>query len=223
MTGKSLKRRIVLQSVQRRLLEYFKNNLGIYVFVTTFFLAGIAAGALIVRFLEVDYLEELQTSFVSFLQSCQLYSRDNTDFYQLLKISYQKNFIFLAITWFLGLFWSGFPFVLLVLLLKGLALGFTVGFLVYNFALRGFFFSLAALLPHNIVLIPAFLFAAAIATTYSYMRFKHRFTSQKKPPESHFLEYSSLLLISFFIILIGGFVEAYLSPVFIQLVVSTFF
>ncbi len=213
----------MLKSVHRALLEYFRDNMGIYIFVTSFFLVGIAAGALIVRFLEVDYLEELQTSFVSFLQSCQLYSNDNADFFQLLKVSYRKNILFLAVTWFLGLLWSGFPFVLLVLLLKGLALGFTVGFMVYNFALRGFLFSLAALLPHNIVLIPAFLFAATIATTYSYMHFKRRFSSKKKPPEAHFGEYCLFILISFFIILIGGFVEAYLSPVFMRLVVSAFF
>lgn len=212
-----------MKSVHRALLEYFRDNMGIYIFVTSFFLAGIAIGALLVRFLEISYLEELHASFVSFLQSSQLYSKENADFVQLLKNSYQKNFLFLTVTLFLGLFWSGFPFVLLVLLLKGLALGFTVGFMVYNFALKGFLFSLAALLPHNIVLIPAFLFAATIATTYSYMRFKYRFSSRKSLPEFHFGEYCLLGLLSFFIIFIGGFVEAYLSPVFIRLVVSAFF
>lgn len=197
--------------------------MGIYIFVTSFFLAGIAAGALIVKYLEAGYLGELQESFISFLESYRISSQDNPEFFQLLKISYQKNILFLLGTWLLGLLWAGFPLVLLLLFLKGLALGFTVGFMVYHFAFKGFLFSLAALLPHNIILIPAFLYAATMATTYSYMNFKERFAPKKKPAESHFTEYCLYIFLSLLIIFIGGFVEAYLSPVFIRLVASFFF
>jgi len=212
-----------LKSVRRALLEYLRENMGIYIFVTSFFLGGIAAGALIVKFLEADYLEKLQTSFFSFLQSRQINSQVNPEFFQLLEVSYQKNFLFLAIMWFFGLFWPGFPFVLFTLFLKGLSLGFTVGFIVSNFALKGILFSLAALLPHNIVLIPAFLFAATMATSFSYMHFKQRFSPKKTLAGSHLREYCFFILISILFILIGGLVEAYLSPVFIRLVVSYIF
>ncbi|NLX91033.1 MAG: stage II sporulation protein M [Firmicutes bacterium] len=209
-----------MKSLRRLLLEYFRDHLGIFIFATSFFLAGIVAGALILRFLKIEQLENLQSSFSAFLQSLRL--GENLESFQLLKASYRKNISFLALTWFLGLFRPGFPLVLFTLLLKGLALGFTVGFTVYNFSLRGLLFSLAALFPHNIILIPAFLFAATTATAYSYMSRKKKFV-YKKTVSNHFSEYCFYMFIVFLFILAGGLFEAYLSPVFMRLVVSFFF
>lgn len=191
-----------------------------FIFVTSFFLTGIVTGALMLRFLKIERLENLQLSFLLFLQSLRL--GENLEPLQLLKVSYKKNISFLTLTWFLGLFRPGFPLVLFILLLKGLALGFTVGFTVYHFSLKGLLFSLAALFSHNIILIPAFLFTATTAASYSYMIYKQKFVSKKRL-SNHFSEYCCYMFAAVFLILAGGLLEAYLSPIFMRLVVSFLF
>lgn len=209
-----------LRSILR---HYFRGSFGLGILTVSFFLAGIVFGALMIRFLGVEQLGSLQTSLNTFLQDLKPYPNGNLEPYRILKASYRKNISYLALTCFLGLFRLGFPLVLFTLLLKGLALGFTAGFLVYNYTLKGLLLSLAALLPHNIVLVPAFLLAAAIATAYSFMGFREKAPYKKPQAKSHFNEYCFYMFLSALLILAGGLVEAYLSPVFMRLFVSFFF
>ncbi len=212
-----------MRPLHRILRQYIRDNLGINIFAVSFFLAGIVLGALLIRFLEIEHLQKLQGSMNVFLEDLKFYSLGNLEPSQLLKASCRKNIFFLILIWFLGLFRLGYPLVFTTILFRGLALGFTAGFLVYRFTLKGLLFSLAALLPHNIFLVPAFLWAAALAIAYSYLSANERVSSRKVLIGAHFNEYCSYMLLSFLLILAGGLVEAYLSPIFMRLVASFFF
>lgn len=208
----------MLKKVQKNLLAYFRENLGIYSFVSFIFLIGIAAGALTVNYLGESQLSELNKIMTFFLESLK------NDFYsleaaELLKNSYQRNLAYLLVIGLLGILWVGFPIVLIILLFKGFALGFTVGFLVYRSALKGVIFCLAAVVPHNLLLVPAFIVAATAATIFSLLRLrdkiKHRNTCKQ-----YFRSYCQLFFSMIILVLAGGLVEAYITPVFIRLTVS---
>jgi stage II sporulation protein M len=204
---------------QRLLLEYIRENLGIYTLVACFFLAGIITGSILLRFMQASQMTELSTAVLHFMDGLK-----NETFFlkplELLKVSYQKNILFLLVMWLLGLLWMGFPFILFILLLKGFSLGFTVGFLIRDYALKGMIFCLAAVLPHNIILVPAYIVAAVTATTFSLIKIKDRMKRKYIDRSQYFSQYCILMLIILFFILLGGLVEAYITPVFMRLTVN---
>ncbi|MDO9533814.1 MAG: stage II sporulation protein M [Bacillota bacterium] len=209
-----------MKNFKRALLKYIRENLGIYTIVTAFFMAGIIAGSVLLRLMDENELAEMYTAVSYYIDVLKNDSFEVLKPLQLLRVSYQKNIFFLMIIWLLGLLWIGSPFILVVLLLKGFALGFTVGFLVNNFALKGLFFCFAAVLPHNILLIPAYIVAAVTAASFSILKFKDRIAKKHADRNHFFQQYSLMMFLIFLLILAGGLVEAYITPVFMRLMIS---
>jgi stage II sporulation protein M len=212
-----------LRFLRRIIQRYFRGNLGLSILTISSFIAGITMGTLFVRFLGAECLQKMQISLDMFFQDLRFYPDRGLDPYYILKASYRKNISFLILAWLFGFLRLGFPFVLLALLLRGLALGFTSGFLVYSFALKGLILSLA-LLPHHIILVPALLLVVAVATAYSYMNYSEKVSYKKKAQlKLHFREYCIYMFLSAVLILAAGLVEAYISPIFMRQVVSFIF
>jgi len=209
-----------VKNFKRAFLEYIRENLGIYTIVSAFFLVGIIVGSVLLRLMDKNELTEMYTAVSYYIDLLKYDSFEILKPLQLLKVSYQKNIFFLFVIWVLGLIWIGSPFILVVLLLKGFALGFTVGFLVNNFALKGLFFCFAAVLPHNILLIPAYVIAAVTAISFSVLKFKDRFAKKQIERNHFFHQYSLMMFLIFLVILAGGLVEAYITPVFMRLIIS---
>jgi stage II sporulation protein M len=211
-----------VKNLKRSFLEYIRENLGIYTIVTAFFVAGVLAGSVLLRLMDENELAEMYTAVSYYIDVLKNDSFEVLKPLELLRVTYQKNILFLLTIWLLGLLWIGSPFILVVLLLKGFSLGFTVGFLVKNFALKGLIFSFAAVLPHNILLIPAYIIAAVTATSFSILKFKDRLAKKHTDRNHFFQQYSLMMFLIFLLILAGGLVEAYITPVFMRLVISLF-
>ena len=208
------------KQLRRAFWEYVRENLGIYTVVTLFFLAGIILGSVLVRFLAEKQLVELGTTVSYFMESLKNDTYNVLQPLDLLKASLKKNILFHLVVWALGFLWIGFPFVLFILTLKGLALGFTVAFIVYRSSLKGLIFSLAALLPHNFFLVPAYILAAATALTLSVLKFKNRVGKKRSGRNKFHREYCYFMLFVFVLVLIGGLTEAYITPVFIRMAIK---
>lgn len=210
----------MLQRLRRTLLAYIKENLGIYTLVTSFFCVGIIAGALLLRFLGEGQLAELNTAIVYFFEGLKSETFASLQPVELLSTSYRKNILFLLIIWLLGQAWFGFPLILFSLMFKGFALGFTVAFLVRHIALKGVIFGLAALLPHNLLLVPAYIAATTTATTFSLLKLNDRLAKKKTDRRHYYRQYCYFMFLVLILLLAGGLVEAYITPVFMQLTVS---
>lgn len=210
----------MLKRFQRDLLEYIRENLGIYIVVTAFFLTGLLAGPVLLGFLQDSQVTELGTAVSFFFEGLKNDSDIVLQPLELLKTSYQKNILLLIILWLLGLLWMGSPFILLLLILKGFAIGFTVGFMVSHYSLKGVIFCLAALLPHNILLVPVYLAAGATAMTFSILKIKDRLAKKHVDRSRYFQQYCVMMFALLILVLIGGLVEAYITPVFMELVIN---
>jgi stage II sporulation protein M len=208
------------KQLRRAFLEYIRENMGIYTIVTIFFLAGIISGSVLLRFLAEKQLAELNTAVSYFMEGLKSDTHNILQPLELLKASLQKNILFFFIVWALGFLSIGFPLILIVLALKGFALGFTVAFIVYRSSLKGLIFCLAAVLPHNLLLVPAYIVAAATALTLSLLKFKDRLGKKRTDRSNYYREYCYFMLLIFIFILMGGLVEAYITPVFMRLVIN---
>lgn len=210
----------MLAGFQKEILEYVRENMAIYIFTSSFFLTGIAVGALMVKYLEEGQIIELNYALTYLIDS---YKSDTSSLLrpvEVLVVSLRKNVLFLLISWLLGLVWMGAPFVLLLLAWKGFTIGFTVAFIISLFSLKGMLFCIGAVMPHNFLLVPAYIFAAALSMTHSLLKFKKRFFKKNVDTRCYLRQYCHLMFFMLVLVLIGALVEAYITPVFIKMVVS---
>ncbi|MEW5922059.1 MAG: stage II sporulation protein M [Bacillota bacterium] len=200
------------------ILAYFRKNPGIFIFVVLVILAGAVCGVLLVRFLDEGPLTEVTSALHSFFNDLKEEERDLLAAPELLRASYYKNGVMLLLIWILGLYSAGFTLVLPILFLKGLSLGFTAGVVIYRYSFKGALFCLAALLPHNLFFVPAYILAAVFAFAYSFYLFKNRcqrVSIFEHPFIRQYCLYMAAVLVA---AVMGGLVEAYITPVFIRLV-----
>ncbi|NLZ38824.1 MAG: stage II sporulation protein M [Firmicutes bacterium] len=197
-------------------LAHLEENIGIYLFVTAVFTVGIIAGSLAVSLLTAEQLTELNQIFFNFLDYLTLDEPLNQTF--ILQRSLMQNGIFLLLIWFCGSIFFGFILILVGICYRGFTIGFTVGFLAQQGALRGILFSLAAILPQNLIYVPAIIVAGAVSVSSSLFLLRSRL--HKKSPAAIFMRYSALIFIIALTFAVGSLIEAMVTPVCMRVMVS---
>ena len=110
---------------------------------------------------------------------------------------------------------SGFPAAYLIIIYKGMALGFSAGLILENFAISGIATILVSMVPQNLLLIPAFILAASAAQNYGLSGLSHRDKRYKKNgrPDAVGLDrYLAVYLILAVLVLAACLLEAFIFP-----------
>jgi stage II sporulation protein M len=195
------------------LAEYLKHRWFIVLFVIMFFCMGIFFGATAAKVISIDQADHLTGYFNSFLDkvattpvSEQMYFRH----------SVMNNLYIMLAIYALGLTVIGIPLVLVAVFTRGFILGFTIGFLVRAKAVKGLIFAFVSVLPHNILVIPAVIAGGVISLSYSAMIVKTKFFANNSSVVGRFGIYTALMSILCLATVVAGFVEAYVTPVFIK-------
>ena len=143
--------------VQNAVMKHINEHSSLYVFITVLFLMGVIFGAIVVNSLSFTQKEDLFYYLSQFFgQVSKGNCNDNDIFIQ--SISITANI--LASCGFLGISVIGLPVILILLFIKGMVVGFTVGFLVNQMGWRGFYLAFVSILPQNIFIIPVFIMMA---------------------------------------------------------------
>jgi len=116
----------------------------------------------------------------------------------------------------------GLPLVLVILFTKGFALGFTVGFLVYELGWKGLIFGMASVLPPNLFLVPALLLICVAAVSFSLAVIRSRFFTLRQSLYPQVLGYSLWALLTAALGIVASLLEVYISPGFMNLVSRLF-
>ena len=194
-------------SIQR----YIRTHAHLYVFTTVLFVVGIVFGSVVVAILDDvqrhSLLLQLQ-NFVTALNGNHVAPPATVTWDRI-----ASNIKLIGIIWILGLSIIGLPVIIIILFLKGFVVGFTVGFLVEQWATKGLLFAIAAVLPQNILLIPAFVFASVAGIAFSLKLVQSRFYQRGGSLYHHFLSYSGLTLLVAVVIVVAAFIEGYVSPI----------
>lgn len=194
-------------------IEYFKRNWFLFLFITVFLCAGIFFGAMAAKTISIDRADHLSGYLNSFLDKVattpvggQLYFRHNV----------LNNLYIMIAMYILGLTVIGIPLVLVAVFSRGFVLGFTVGFLVREKAVKGLIFALISVLPHNIMIIPAIIAGGVTALSFSALVIKRRFGTQNTALAGSLGVYTGIMLVLCLAATAAGFVETYVTPVFIK-------
>ncbi len=183
------------------------------IFLSAFlFLIGISAGV----FLELSMDSADKMHAAQFLNQ-YLYVNDASgiDYGNPFFSSTGANLFLLILMMLSGLSTIGFPAAYLIIIYKGMALGFSAGLILENFAISGIATILVSMVPQNLLLIPAFILAASAAQNYGLSGLSHRDKRYKKNgrPDAVGLDrYLAVYLILAVLVLAACLLEAFIFP-----------
>ena len=201
------------------LLNHFRELSSIYLFVTVLFLMGVIFGAIVVNSLSFIQKEDLFFYLSQFFGevSAGKVAASKDLFFQ----SFFHNSKFIGLMWLLGISVIGLPIILILLFIKSMVVGFTVGFLVNQMGWNGFLLSLVSILPQNLIIIPIFIIAAAISVSISLKMIERQFMKKARQPVFPLFASYGIVLVASLILLAGAAaIEAYVSPPLMKAVIS---
>ena len=196
----------MLKRVNNLSKRHFRNNFVIYFVLSLSFIIGISIGAILINKLNVEQSIKISSHFSWIFSYSKEQSQNSINIFISSLLSNMKILLFI---WILGLTSIGLLIIPLIIVWKGIAIGFTVGFLVKGFGMKGFIFSLAGLLPHYLIMIPGILAIGSIGIANSIYIGKGR---RSKMNQVDINEYSVLMILFFLIIAIGCFIEGFFTP-----------
>ncbi|MDQ0175055.1 stage II sporulation protein M [Bacillus chungangensis] len=212
-----MQKNILSQFIARHVREYSS----IYLFIMVLFLMGVIFGAIIVNSLSLSQKGDLFFYLNQFFDQVAEGKVAQSD--DLFRLSFWHNAKYLGLIWILGISIIGLPIILILLFLKGIVVGFSVGFLVHQMGWNGFLLAFVAVLPQNLFMIPLFIYMSAISVGLSLLIIrkifmKKTFTFPIMPVMMRYL--IAFILVIAFVGAAAG-LEAYLSPYMMKSVLQS--
>lgn len=186
-----------------------------YLIITIIFFIGIITGAITIKILGPEKNNEIMTFLNSLFGAIDTDSLENIS---ILKQSILDNFKAILVIWFSCMIYIGIIITPAIMLFRGFALGFSVGFFVNEYGAKGFLFSVLGIFPQNLFIIPGMISIASIGIAFSVSNFKRKKLRVKNSSAlSLVIDYSILILLFSVIVFLGCLIEAYIAPIFLRL------
>ncbi|EZH67679.1 stage II sporulation protein M [Geomicrobium sediminis] len=200
------------QFVERQVYMHVAEYRSLYVFLAVLFFTGIIFGAVVVNSLSLSQKDDLFIYLQQFFG--QVGDGQVTADRDLFWESLMYNVKYIGLMFILGLSVIGSPLILLLLFLKGMAIGFTVGFLVNQMGVPGFSLSLVSVLPQNLIVVPVMIIVAVMSVAFSFRLIRQQFmkVQRQEPIFPHFFRMCLFLLVAVVLLASASAIEAFLSP-----------
>lgn len=196
--------------------SHIAKNQSSYFFLLLAFVLGVSAGAFTVNGLSATQRDELSNYFQGFLQ---LLNNQSLDSSELLSVTLLENLKLVAVMWVLGVTIIGIPFIFILMGIKGFITGFSSGFIINAIGMKGVLFTLFALMPKEIIIVPCLIALGVNGINFSLRIIKNRSsrTALKDGLKANLLSYCFVTFFFSCFIFVGVLLEAYITPVFIRM------
>lgn len=199
-----------MQQGMRILKSDMKTHMNIFLFIFVLFIMGMVFGAVIVNSMNVVQKLDLFFYLEQFFE--QMLSMEGISKSTLWKDSMLYHVKYMLLLFVLGISVVGMPIITVLLFIKGLVVGFSVGFLVNQMGWYGLLISSASIAPQNLLIIPIYIFAGSLALIFSLTLCKQIFIKKvHQPILQGFVRYTIMFSILLGILMISSVVEAYVS------------
>ena len=199
---------------------HFHEHSSIYLFVVVLFLMGVIFGAVVVNSLSFAQKQDLYYYLSQFFG--QVANEKIATSNDLFKQSFFHNSKFIGLMGLLGISVIGLPLILIFLFMKGVVVGFTVGFLVNQMGWSGFLLSFVSVLPQNFIIIPVFIVITTLAVNISLKMVRRQFMKKVSEPVLPLLGRYFLSVSIAILFLVGSAaIEAYISPSLMKTVIDS--
>jgi stage II sporulation protein M len=189
--------------------QFMKENVSLYVFVSVLFVIGVVFGAVMVNALSLEQKQEMSRYLGSFLQ--EVNGGMEVDKSRSFQQAFGLHMKWILLIWLFGLSIIGLPLILILDFLKGVLIGFTVGYLIGQLSWKGMLFAFVSVAPQNLIIIPALLICSVSAVAFSIYMIKNRFIQRKGSIYQPFMRYTSITLLMGVLLLGAAVWEGYFS------------
>lgn len=182
----------------------------VYLFMSILFLTGIVFGAIVVNSMNFVQKQDLYFHLERYFN--QLIDGQAIPHKDIFKKSFFHHVKMLFILFFLGLSVIGLPLVWILVFIKGLVVGFSVGFIVNQLGVSGLILATLSIAPQNIIIIPVYIVAGSFSMVFSLSLFHKLFSrSVSQPFLKPFLQYSTVFFILIIGALLGSLTESFVA------------
>lgn len=207
---------------KKSIINHVNKYATIYLFMLVLFLTGVIFGAVIVNSMNFVQKQDLFFYLERFFE--KIADSQEIDSSEILKNSFFYHAKYLLLLFILGLSVIGLPIIWILLFLKGLVVGFSVGFIVNQLGLKGLFLASLSIAPQNFVVIPIYLVAGSLSMIFSLTLlnklFSRRLSQPILQPLSRYVIVFTLLLAG---ALLAALLEAYVSNEAMEALIRTFY
>lgn len=204
------------------IVDHVKKYATIYLFMLVLFLTGVIFGAVIVNSMGFVQKQDLFFYLEQFFE--KIAGSKEIENGEILTSSFFYHAKYLLLLFILGLSVIGLPIVWILLFLKGLVVGFSVGFIVNQLGFKGLFLASLSIAPQNLLIIPIYLVAGSLSMIFSLTLLNKLFSRRMSRP---ILQPLSRYAIVFTLLLAGALlaalIEAYVSNEAMEALVRTFY
>lgn len=193
-----------------------KRNWALYLVVVAVFAAGLATGIWSACGLHREQVGELEAYIRGLFTHPAGFQIDSG---AVLRTSTVNNLMLFGAVYLSGLSVIGIPVMLGLIFVRGFALGFAVCLLVGDRGWQGALLAAAALLPQNLILIPAIVIAAVASLSFSLLLIRRGFNPQVNI-WANLVRYTGMTGACLAIAAGAGLIEAYLSPYLLEAVLA---
>jgi stage II sporulation protein M len=180
------------------------------VFLAVLTAAGVVFGVLASRTLTLDQRDNLSADLARYALTAE--AGQLADAKDALRDRMLLHGKWLLAVWLLGVTVAGAPFVLLLVFFKGMLIGFSLGVLIQTYGWKGMLFALAAMVPGNLLALPALLLASVSSVAFALHVFRHRLLQPSGGLREPLIIHSSFSLAMLAAAAGGALVEAWAAP-----------
>lgn len=197
--------------------DHIKENFWLYVISLICIFTGMVLGVYTVKYMGDIY----KTDLISYFQNFTEYlSSESLNYKGVFLNTIRSNIPFVIFIWLLGMTMVGIPVILIIGIVKGYTLGFTISFIINSVGLKGIGIAIFGVIVQNIIYIPCMIIASVLAMEFSLNFLKERIDRRvKENIWIKMLSYSCSFLAIIAIMFIGFFVEAYIIPNILKIII----
>lgn len=211
-----------MQDFKIRISQHMKAYAIIYLFMIILFLTGIIFGAVIVNSMNPIQKQDLFFYLERFFN--HTVNDQGINRFTVFQESLFYHLKYLSVTFILGLSVIGLPVVWVLLFIKGLVIGFSVGFIVNQLGSQGLLFATLSIAPHNLLVIPIYIIAGSLAMIFALVLMKKLFS--RRSAESLFIPFVNYIAV-FSVLLIlsigAALLESYVSSGAMEALIKSFY
>lgn len=203
-------------------IDHVKEHLTIYTFMIILFVTGIIFGAIIVNSMNFVQKQDLFFHLEQFFG--QIATENIMSHSDIFKQSFFYHVKYLLFLFVLGVSIIGLPLIWIMLFLKGLVIGFTVGFIVNQLGMNGLLLAVLSVAPQNLFIIPIYIGASSLAMIFSSKLLEKLFAKRVSQSIVQPLgKYLSSYMILIALTIVAALLEAFIAHEAMQSFIRTIY
>lgn len=211
-----------MNTIRNKLANHIREHTTIYLFMVILFLTGIIFCAVIVNSMNFIQKQDLFFYVERFFKQISL--EESAENKVILIGSFVYHIKYLLLLFVLGLTIIGLPIIWILVFVKGLVVGFSVGFIVNQLGLKGLLFAALSIAPQNFLVIPIYIIAGSLSMIFSLKLFAILLNRHISSPiyqlfSRYIVVYLFLIAISF----VSSLLEAFIAHEAMQTFIRSFY